>query len=404
MMPDAEVLKVAVDILSSLPIGDFSIKLNHRGLLDAVLDICGVPAAKFRPICSAIDKLDKEPWAAVREEMVAEKGLPPAVADRIGTFVQLRGEPMTLHAKLLAEGLFAGHAVANAALADLKLLFGYLEAYGALHRISFDLSLARGLDYYTGVIYEAVLTDPTIGVGSIAAGGRYDNLVGMFANPGTVVPCVGVSIGVERVFAIMEARAAAEAGGLKRTPVTVMVASIPSARYDMNRERMRVLSALWEAGLTAEMVYAADPKLQKQMTAALENGTPYLVVLGEDEMDKGEVQLKDLLGRTAANVKLAALPATIVAMVRGDPSAASATTAASAASPATVSSSSGGASGGAGAAATTTATGTTTGTTRAAAPTAVNTAQAGAGSVGVVLEGASRPIGRFARPAAPIAL
>ena len=149
-----------------------------------MLDICGVPAAKFRPICSAIDKLDKEPWADVREEMVTEKGLPAGVADRIGEMVQLRGEPMALHAKLTSEATFGAHPGAAAALAELALLFKYLSAMGALHRISFDLSLARGLDYYTGVIYEAVLLDPSYGVGSIAAGGRYDNLVGMFASPG----------------------------------------------------------------------------------------------------------------------------------------------------------------------------------------------------------------------------
>jgi histidyl-tRNA synthetase len=163
----------------------------RSGLLDAVLDICGVPAAKFRPICSAIDKLDKEPWETVRAEMVDDKGLPPAVADRIGTMVQLRGEPRALHARLLADGVFAGHVGAGAALAELDTLFSYLDAMGALHRISFDLSLARGLDYYTGVIYEAVLLDPSYGVGSIAAGGRYDNLVGMFASPGECRRCCG---------------------------------------------------------------------------------------------------------------------------------------------------------------------------------------------------------------------
>jgi histidyl-tRNA synthetase len=106
MIPDAEVITVAVEILSSLPIGEFTLKLNHRGLLDAVLDIAGVPAAKFRPICSAIDKLDKEPWAAVREEMIAEKGLLPAVADRVGEMVVLSGKPNELLARLHREAVF----------------------------------------------------------------------------------------------------------------------------------------------------------------------------------------------------------------------------------------------------------------------------------------------------------
>lgn len=207
MVADAEVITVATEILSSLPVGPFLIKLNHRVILDAIFEICGVPSEKFRPICSAVDKLDKEPWVAVRDEMVNEKGLSAEVADRIGLFVLQSGSPKELLAHFVAVKQFGEHAAANSALAELGLLFGYLEAMGSLQYVSFDMSLARGLDYYTGVIYEAVLTDGTSQVGSIAAGGRYDNLVGMFSASNAQTPCVGVSIGIERVFAIMEQRA-----------------------------------------------------------------------------------------------------------------------------------------------------------------------------------------------------
>jgi histidyl-tRNA synthetase len=345
MMPDAEVLKVAVEILSELPIGPFTIKLNHRKLLDAMLDLCGVPASSFRGVCSAIDKLDKEPWEAVRDELVTDKGLAPEVAAKIGEMVTtLKGVPLELLATLKAHPLFPSHPAAASALADLTLLYGYLGAMGALDKITFDMSLARGLDYYTGLIYEAVPTGlpEGISVGSIAAGGRYDNLVGMFSAPGSITPCVGVSVGLERVFAVMEAKAAAANGGsLRRTPVSVLVASIPSSRYDMAQERMRVLNELWAAGLSAEMAFAADPKLQKQLTAALEAGIPYLVVLAEDELDRGEVGVKDLVGReqvtarrkdggvVEALLKLGARPhfAPAVAAAAGAPAAAAAATA-----------------------------------------------------------------------------
>ena len=211
MLPDAEVLTVATEILSELPVGDFMIKLNHRCILDAIFEICGVPAEKFRPICSAVDKLDKLPWAEVKEEMVGEKGLPEDVADRIGKFVLRSGSPRQLWQALTSEKIFGDHAGAAAAMYDLNILFEYMEAFDSLKYISFDLSLARGLDYYTGVIYEAVLIDGGAGgiqVGSIAAGGRYDNLVGMFSVSGQQTPCVGVSVGIERVFAIMEKKAA----------------------------------------------------------------------------------------------------------------------------------------------------------------------------------------------------
>ena len=207
MVPDAEVITVAKEILTELPVGNFLIKLNHRRLLDAIFEIAGVPPEKFRPICSAVDKLDKAPWEEVKQEMVVDKGLPTHVADRIGEFVLHSGEPKALWAKLTALGIFGENAGANAAMAELKILFEYLEAMGSLASVSFDLSLARGLDYYTGVIYEVVIVDGASQVGSIAAGGRYDNLVGMFSPSGAQTPCVGVSIGIERVFTIMERKA-----------------------------------------------------------------------------------------------------------------------------------------------------------------------------------------------------
>jgi histidyl-tRNA synthetase len=101
MVADSEVLKVLVEILTDLRLGEFEVKLNHRKLLDAMLDIAGVPPQKFRAICSAIDKLDKEPWSVVKAEMVEEKGLAEGVADKIGEMVVLRGKPLELLAQLL---------------------------------------------------------------------------------------------------------------------------------------------------------------------------------------------------------------------------------------------------------------------------------------------------------------
>lgn len=154
MTADAEVITVLTEILSTLPVGDFVVKLNHRQILDAVFELCGVPAEKFRPICSAVDKLDKATWEEVQREMVEEKGLAPEVAAKIGTYVLKKGDPMALLQALREQQVFGDHAGANHALAELALLFTYLEAMGSLQYVSFDLSLARGLDYYTGVIYE----------------------------------------------------------------------------------------------------------------------------------------------------------------------------------------------------------------------------------------------------------
>ena len=120
-------------------------------------------------------------------------------------FIDNKGKPWDLLKQIKDKGLFANHASGEETIKEMELLFTYCEAMGVLDRIQFDFSLARGLDYYTGLIYEAVLTDGETTVGSIAGGGRYDGLVGMFS--GKDIPAVGVSIGIERVFAILEEKA-----------------------------------------------------------------------------------------------------------------------------------------------------------------------------------------------------
>jgi histidyl-tRNA synthetase len=167
-----------------------------------MVELSGCEKRKFKAICSSVDKLDKEPWEKVREELIVMKGLTSDMTDKLEKFVKLVGEPWALLQKLKDEGIFKGHKEGEETIKEMELLFTYLESMNSLHRLSFDFSLARGLDYYTGLIYEAVLTDPSNRVGSIAGGGRYDGLVGMFS--GKQIPAVGVSIGIERVFAILE--------------------------------------------------------------------------------------------------------------------------------------------------------------------------------------------------------
>lgn len=285
MIPDAEILKIMSEVLTTLDLGPFMIKLNHRKLLDAMMAVAGVPADKFRPICSAIDKLDKEPWEAVKQEMVFEKGLPEEVADRLGAFVtRPAGEPLAMLAELEADTTINFNESAKQALADMKLLFKYLQAMNGLANISFDLSLARGLDYYTGIIYEAVLLSPNA-LGSIAAGGRYDNLIGMFS--GKQVPSVGMSIGIERVMALMEQRER-EKGKIRTTNIDVLVASV--GEYLM--ERMALCSELWARGIGAEFLYHEKPNLRKQIEHALSNDIPFVVWIGENELKENIVTLK----------------------------------------------------------------------------------------------------------------
>jgi histidyl-tRNA synthetase len=168
-----------------------------------MIQLAGCEKRKFKAICSSIDKLDKETWETVRDELINQKGLTEEMCAKLEKFVQYKGKPWEMLQRLKDENVFTGHAEGEETIKEMEVLFGYLESMKVLDRISFDFSLARGLDYYTGVIYEAVLTD-TDRVGSISGGGRYDGLIGMFS--GKNIPSVGGSIGIERIFNILEER------------------------------------------------------------------------------------------------------------------------------------------------------------------------------------------------------
>ncbi|KOS18732.1 Histidine--tRNA ligase [Escovopsis weberi] len=331
MLPDAEVIKIICEVFEGLGWdGAYTIKLNHRKILDGIFQVCGVPEDKIRTISSAVDKLDKLPWADVKKEMTEEKGLDEEIADRIGEWVVHKGKHDLLE-KLRADEKLSANESMKQGIEDIGLLFEYLEAFGALDKVSFDLGLARGLDYYTGLIYEVVTEgsapeaaassattaegaapakpkkkskggnaededrsdDPTVGVGSVAAGGRYDNLVGMFSGK-TQIPCVGISFGVDRIFSITKARMAADKSAelVRGNDVDVYVMAFGGKGFV--KERLDVCAKLWGAGIKAEFLYKSKPKMQAQFKAAEANGVPFAIFIGEDELAAGKIKIKEM--------------------------------------------------------------------------------------------------------------
>ncbi|XP_015958893.1 histidine--tRNA ligase, cytoplasmic [Arachis duranensis] len=286
MAPDFEVVRVLTELLDELDVGEYEIKLNHRKLLDGMMQICGVPPEKFRTICSSIDKLDKQSFEQIRKEMVRHKMLLVETADRIETYVKERGSPLALLSKLKQEGsAFLEDAGSADALNDLEVLFKALDKSKCIDKVVFDLSLARGLDYYTGVIYEAVFKGGAQ-VGSIAAGGRYDNLIGMFGSK--QVPAVGVSLGIERVFAIMEQQQK-DQNQVPRPNKTEVLVSILGNDLTLAAE---LAGELWDAGVKAE--FLVNKRRQKHFDFAKESRIPWMVIVGEQEIKEGVVQLKNL--------------------------------------------------------------------------------------------------------------
>lgn len=302
MIPDSEILLIITEAFEALQM-NITIKINHRKILDGIFAVAGVPDDKIRPISSAVDKLDKLPWEEVKQEMVQQKGLSEEVADRIGQFVQNRGgiaeilELLRQNEKLIAnENIKAG-------VEDMSLLLSYLEAYGIVNQVSFDLTLARGLDYYTGVIYEVVTSlsnsnesgkkkEPQ--VGSIAAGGRYDNLVGMYSSRN--VPCVGISFGVERIYTILDSRRPKKKGETAiASDFDVYVVAAGGAGLLL--DRMAIYGQLTKAGIRAGFSRKAKPSLRSQFNAA--DKAPVTIILGPDELAAGNVRLKVSRGRDA---------------------------------------------------------------------------------------------------------
>ncbi|SLM40089.1 histidyl-trna synthetase [Lasallia pustulata] len=326
MLPDAEILRIVCEVFKGLGWeGRYTIKLNHRKILDGIFEVCGVPKEKIRTISSAVDKLDKLPWEDVRKEMTGEKGLDGEIADKIWSYVQKKGGRDVLEF-LQSEASMSSNASMQKGMEDMDLLLTYLEAFGVLDKVEFNLSLARGLDYYTGVIYEVITEgsapptkegqkiqhaakkekvknadddgsdDPSVGVGSVAAGGRYDELVGMFSGKAQI-PCVGISFGVDRIFSITKARMAADKGAaaVRSNEVDVFVMAFGGKGFTgLLKERMAVCRVLWDAGIKAEFSYKLKPKLPAQFKSAETGGVPFAVILGEDEQAQGKVKVKEM--------------------------------------------------------------------------------------------------------------
>lgn len=291
MIPDAECLKVAVEILQEIKVGKFLIKINHRKLLDAMIELCGISNDKFRPVCSSVDKLDKEDWTFVRKELIS-KGVEEEQADKLWDFVKLKDTPKKLYDVLKEHEKLISNKKGQEAIEEMGILIDYLDAYKISEFISFDLSLARGLDYYTGLIYEGILLDGPK-VGSICGGGRYDDLLGMFGSKS--LPAVGISIGIERIFAILE-EVYKNDPSVRASQTEVLVAAV--GKSNITVERMKLLNELWEVGIKAEILYNDVPRMDKQNDFAVTNKIPFIIFIGENEIKEKKIKLKIMATHT----------------------------------------------------------------------------------------------------------
>lgn len=303
MKADSECLLILCEILSSLQLPySFRIKINHREILNGMFRVCGVPQEKFKTICSSVDKLDKMTWQEVKQEMSNEKGLDPQVADKIGTYVGRSGG-LPLVEELLTSDL-AKDESARRGLEEMKILYTRTECKSKSDNLSFDLSLARGLDYYTGLIFEATLKGD-VDVGSVAAGGRYDNLVSsLLDDPNYNVPCVGLSIGIERIFAIMESQKK-HYEKLSEAPIHCCIGSIGK---NMSEHRDKIVDMLRERGVRVSDIPKEVVKPLVLYQTCEKEEAPFAVFFGPKDIENKAVCLRNLSTRGDDKVAIEELP------------------------------------------------------------------------------------------------
>ncbi|HNR31013.1 MAG TPA: histidine--tRNA ligase [Candidatus Hydrogenedentes bacterium] len=296
---DGEIVAVMADVMRALGVTRFVALINNRKVIDALLDGCGVTEESVQKhVLRVIDKLGKVGADNVRLELgpgrIDESGDPiagvkldDATIDRILGFIAIKGDTRAAIVAALEQALPESKA-AREAVAEMRELAEALEALEVDEaHARFDPSLARGLDYYTGPIFEMTLPDAPQ-FGSVMGGGRYDGLVARFMD--RPIPCTGMSVGVDRLVAAL-----LHLGCLApvKTPVQALVVTMGNVP---KTETLKLAAELRGAGLCVETFFASRKKMQmgNQLSHADHYGIPVAVILGEDELRNGVVAVKDL--------------------------------------------------------------------------------------------------------------
>ena len=256
------------------------IKINNRKVLTGLAEICGFPD-KVVDITVAIDKLDKIGLDAVKEEMM-EKGLTAEAVAILEPVLTLSGSNSEKIATM--RQLMGASQTGLKGLDELEELFGFISSAGIRNGVEIDLSLARGLNYYTGAIFEVKALD--FQIGSICGGGRYDNLTGIFGLPD--MSGVGVSFGADRIYDVLKGLGKFPQG--LRTSTSLLFANMGAAEVSYI---LPVASALRSEGIPVE-VYPDASKLKKQFDYADRRAIPFLSICGETEAAAGIIQIKNL--------------------------------------------------------------------------------------------------------------
>ena len=294
---ELELVQIADEVFRKLDI-NVCIKINNRKVLQGLAEIIGHPD-KLVDITVAIDKIDKIGLQAVKEEL-SERGIDSDGIAILEPILQMQGtnrEKLSAIRTVLSgssttSGCSTASEVGLKGVDELEELFNYIESANIKQKVEIDLSLARGLNYYTGAIFEVKALD--FQIGSICGGGRYDNLTGIFGLPN--ISGVGISFGADRIYDVLK--------GLDKFPkdaiegTKLLFSNMGSAE---TAYALPIAAQLRSQGISCE-IYPDNTKLKKQFDYATKKGIRYFAIIGEDEIKAGEVTLKDLTTGTQQRV------------------------------------------------------------------------------------------------------
>ncbi len=256
------------------------IKINNRKILSGIAEIIG-EADKIVDITVAIDKLDKIGLENVNKEL-ASKGITEEAIARLQPIILLQGSDEEKLSTL--KTLLAGSETGLKGVEESEFIFSTLSGLGLQNAVELDLTLARGLNYYTGAIFEVKALD--VQIGSITGGGRYDNLTGVFGMPG--VSGVGISFGADRIFDVLNQLDLYPKEAVNTSRLLFINFGDKEMAYSMD-----YLQKVRQAGICAE-IYPDMAKMKKQMTYANNKQIPYVAMAGENEMQAGKITLKNM--------------------------------------------------------------------------------------------------------------
>lgn len=283
MLADAEIIAVIYTVLERLGFRRYTTRINNRKVLSGIGIYAGVEGEALGQLYRSIDKLDRIGMDGVRKEL-RDAGIAEGVIARMVDLLQIRGAASTIIPEMTQR--LAGIPIAGEGLAELRDLISYLDAMGVPEgAYQIDFAMVRGLDYYTGPIYETVVEEPKIG--SITGGGRYDRLIELFSEKG--YPATGTTIGIERIIDVMD-ELQMFPQSLRRTLVEVLVLQFDPT---LLAQTLQLARDLREEGLRVEVYFEPD-SVKKQLRYAGRKGIPFAAILGPDEVAQGQVTVKNL--------------------------------------------------------------------------------------------------------------